>query len=68
MREAKGGALHAALEPFLQGRVLDETRSVGTGRAGIAGVLAEHVEDIAEVEPDSAHAQQHLGVAKRRQR
>ena len=42
-------------------------RRVATRRAGVARILAEHVEHVAEVEADGAHVQEHLRVAQWRE-
>ena len=62
MTEAKGGATSGVHSRSLG----HHTRSIATRWAGIARVLAQHVEDVAKVEANSTHAQQQLGIAKRR--
>ena len=41
-------------------RIVNNARSVATRRSRVAWVLSEDVEHIAEVETDSAHAQQRM--------
>ena len=47
---------------------LEHARRVATRWAGVAWVLAKHVQHVAEVEAHSAHAQLHLAHAQRRER
>jgi hypothetical protein len=44
-------------------RLDHRARDIATWRAGVPRVLAEHVEDVTEVEADGAHTQRHLASA-----